>query len=145
MANGGAFAMGTGALTANEEARSPVLDKPMFKLLPTKCGTADNKKLQLAGPVGVIAAVACAEVGAQTICVVAPLLALICVGLITGRRLPLAIASNMSLPYSAVLLYGSYVANSPAVGTGWRLAALWAPSFFLLVSILPAAFLSSAI
>jgi hypothetical protein len=177
--------LGTGTLTANEEARSPVLDKPMFKLLPTKCGTADNKRLQLAGPVSVIAAVACAECGAhalaywpsssllwyvdlevfrplqysfgaanerlafgdlaQTICVVAPLLALICIGMITGRRLPLALASNVSALYSAAFLYGSYVADSPAVGTGGKFAALWAPSFFLAVSILLAAFLSSAI
>jgi hypothetical protein len=170
--------MGTGT-------RSPVLDKPMSKLLPTKCGTADNKNLQLAGPVGVIAAVACAEFGAhalaywpsssllwyvdlevfrplqysfgaanersafgdlaQILCVVAPLLALTCVGMITGLRLPLALASNMSVLYSAALLYGSYVADSPAAGTGGKLAALWAPSFFLAVFILLAAFLSSAI
>jgi hypothetical protein len=177
--------MGAGSLTANEEARSAVIDKSMFKLLPTKCGTADNKKLQLAGPVSAIAAVACAECGAhalaywpsssllwfvdlevfrplqysfgaanerlafgdlaQTICVVAPLLALICIGLISGRRLPLALASNVSVLYSAALLYGSYVADSPAGGTGGKFAALWAPSFFLAVSILLAAFLSSAI
>jgi hypothetical protein len=77
--------------------------------------------------------------------VVAPLLALICIGMITGRRLPLALASNVSVLYSAALLYGSYVADSPAVGTGGKFAALWAPSFFLAVSILLAAFLSSAI
>jgi hypothetical protein len=154
-----------------------------FKLLPTKCVKFDNKKLQLAGPIGVIAAVACAECGAhalaywpsssllwfvdlevfrplqysfgaanerlafgdlaQTLFVVTPLLALICVGLITGRRLPLALASNVSLLYSAVFLYGSYLANSPAADTG--IAVLLVPSFFLAVSILLAAFLSSAI
>jgi hypothetical protein len=50
---------------------------------------------------------------AQTLCV-GPLLALICIGLITGRRLPFALASNMSVLYSAALLYGSYMADSPA-------------------------------
>jgi hypothetical protein len=157
--------------------------KTDFTLLPRKSGMLDKKKLQLAGPVGVIAAVACAECGvhalaywpsssllwfvdlevfrplqysfgaanerlalgdlAQTLCVVTPLLALICIGLITGRRLPLALASNMSLLYSAAFLYGSYLANSPATDTG--VAALLIPSFFLAFSILLAAFLSSAI
>jgi hypothetical protein len=70
----------------------------------------------------------------QTLCFVAQLLALICVGLITGRRLPLAIASNMSILYSAAFLYGSYLANSPAADTG--VAALLVPSFFLAVSVL---------
>jgi hypothetical protein len=41
--------------------------KYAFKLLPAKCGALDNKKLQLAGPIGVIAAVACAEVGAHAL------------------------------------------------------------------------------
>ena len=144
----------------------------------------DNEKLQLAGPIGVITTVICAQIGlhalaywpsspllwyidlevfrpvqysfvaengrlalgdlAQTLCVVVPLLALICIGLITGRRLPLAIASNISLIYGALLLYGSYLADAPAE-TGWKLGALWAPSFFLAVSVLLAAFLSSAV
>jgi hypothetical protein len=145
----------------------------------------DNEKLQIAGPIGVIVIVICAQIGvhalaywpsspllwfidlevfrpvdysllaehgrlalgdlAQTLCVVVPLLALICSGLILGRRLPLAIASNISLLYSALLLHGSYLADSPAEEIGWRLSALWAPSFFLTVSVLLAAFLSSAI
>jgi hypothetical protein len=157
--------------------------KTDFTLLPAKSGMLDNKKLQLAGPIGVIAAVVCAEGGAhalaywpsssllwfvdlevfrplqysfvaanerlalgdlaQTLCVVTPLLALICIGLITGRRLRLALASNMSLLYSAAFLYGSYLANSPAADAG--IAVLLVPSFFLAVSILLAAFLSSAI
>lgn len=145
----------------------------------------DNEKLQLAGPVGVIVALACAEFGAhalaywpsspflwyldlevfravqytfiaenghlavgdlaQTLCVAGPLLALICIGLFTGARFPLAIASNMSLVYSALLLYGSYVAEGPVEGVGPKLSALWAPSFFLAVSVLLMAFVSSAV
>jgi hypothetical protein len=56
---------------------------------------------------------------AQILCVVAPLLALTCVGMITGLRLPLALASNMSVLYSAALLYGSYVADFSG-GGHWR-------------------------
>lgn len=145
----------------------------------------NNEKLQLAGPIGVIATLVFAQIGlhalaywpsspllwyidlevfrpvqysfvaengrlalgeqAQTLCVVVPLLALICIGLITGVRLPLAIASNISLVYSALLLYASYLADSPAAELGVKLSALWAPSFFLAVSVLLAAFLSSAV
>ncbi len=145
----------------------------------------DNEKLQLAGPIGVVAALACAECGAhalaywpsspllwyvdlevfrplqysfaaahdrfafsdltQTLCVVTLLLTLICVGLISGRRFPLALASNLSFACSAALLYGSYVADCPVAGIQRHLSALWAPSFFLGLSILLTAFLSSAI
>jgi len=144
-----------------------------------------NEKLQLAGPIGVIAAVGCAECGAralaywpsspllwyvdlevfrplqytfatandrlafgdlaQTLCVVTPLLALICIGLITRRNFPLALASNLSFVFSAALLYGSYVAERPTAGVLHDPSALWAPSFFLALSILLTAFLSSAI
>jgi hypothetical protein len=143
-----------------------------------------NERLQLAGPIGVIAAVACAEGGAhalaywpsspllwyvdlevfrplqytfaaanerlafsdlaQTLCVVAPLLALICIGLITGRKFPLAVASNLSFLFSAALLYGSYLADCPVVGTNSALSTLWAPSFLFALSVLLAAFISSA-
>jgi hypothetical protein len=145
----------------------------------------DNKKLQLVGPIGVIAALVCAECGAhalaywpsspllwyvdleifrplqygfaaanerlalgdvaQTLCAVAPLLACVCIGLITGRRFPLALASNLSFVYSGALLYGSYLADYPAAGTHYPLSALWAPSFFLALSVLLAAFISSAV
>jgi hypothetical protein len=145
----------------------------------------DNEKLQLAGPIGVIAALTCAECGAhalaywpsspllwyvdlevfrplqysfaaaherlafgdlaQTLCVVTLLLTLICIGLITGRRFPLALASNLSFVFSAALLYGSYVAERPVAGIQYDLGTLWAPSFFLALSILLAAFLSSAV
>ncbi len=143
----------------------------------------DDEKLQLAGPVGVIAAVACAEIGAhalgywpssallwylnlevfryvqysfiaengaaigdfaQTLCVVVPLVALVCVGLITKIRLPLAIASNMSLVYSLLLLYGSYLVNGSAAEIKMNANALLTPSFFLAVSVLLVSFLSSA-
>ena len=177
--------MASGTLRLKGKARDPVPDKPIFKLLPGKWDMLDNEKLQLAGPIGVIAALACAECGAhalaywpsspllwyvdlevfrplqycfiaanerlalgdlaQTLCVVAPLLALICIGLISGRRFPLALASNLSFVCSAVLLYGSYVADHPTAGTQLDLSALWAPSFFLALSVLLTAFLSSAI
>lgn len=143
----------------------------------------DNEKLQIAGPVSVTVALACAQGGsyalgywpsspliwyldlevfrpvqysflaekvavlgdlAQTLCVGVPLLALVCIGLITKARLPLAIASNMSLLYSTLLLYGSYLANSPAEEMGLNLSALWAPSFFFATSILLTSILSSA-
>jgi hypothetical protein len=175
----------TGTLSAKGKALSPLPDKPILKLLPTRWGMLDNEKLQLAGPIGVIAALGCAECGAhalaywpsssllwyvdlevfrplqysfaaanerlalgdlaQTLFVVGPLLALICLGLITGRRFPLALASNLSFVCSAALLYGSYVADSPVAGLQRDLSALWAPSFFLALSILLAAFMSTAI
>jgi hypothetical protein len=49
-----------------------------FKLLPTKCGKLDNAKLQVAGPVGVIAAVACAECGAHALAYWLIVAALVC-------------------------------------------------------------------
>jgi len=174
----------TGILQAERTARFPISDKPILKPLPPKKGMLGSEKLQLAGPFGVIAAVACAECGAhalaywpsspllwyvdlevfrplqygfaaaderlalgdlaQALCVVAPLLALICLGLISGRRFPLAVASNLSLVFSAALLYGSYVAERPAAGAMYDLGALWAPSFLLALSILLTAFLSTA-
>ena len=144
----------------------------------------DNKKLQLAGPVGVIITVACADVGARALaywpsspvlwylnlevfrpvqytfvaekgmifgdpgqiaCVVLPLLALICIGLIANVRLLLAIASNMSLVYSVLLLFGLYLANNPVTEKGVKLSALVVPSLFLAAAVLLASFLSSAV
>jgi hypothetical protein len=173
-------------LAAERNAPSPVPNKPILKPLPAKRGVLENEKLQFAGPVGVIAAVACAECGAhalaywpsspwlwyvdlevfrplqytfaatdqrlalsdlaQTFCVVIPLLTLICLGLISGRRFPLALASNLSFLFSVALLYGSYVAERPAAAeAAYDLAMLRAPSFFLALSILLAAILSSVI
>jgi hypothetical protein len=176
--------MATVKRTADGKARTRVLNKPIFTLFPTKWGMFDNKKLQLVGPIGVIAALACAECGAhalaywpsssllwyidleifrplqyslatanerlafgdlaQSLCLVAPLLACICIGLISGRRFPLALASNLSFVYSAALLYGSYLADQPAAASHHQLSALWAPSFFLALSVLLAAFVSTA-
>jgi hypothetical protein len=143
-----------------------------------------GQKLQLAGPFGVIGAIACAECcsfalacwpsspllwylnlevfrpvqyslvaensvalggWAQTIYVVVPLLILVIFACIAKAKLPLAIASNLSLLYSALLIYGSYLANRPAAGTGLSMNVVWAPSFFLAVSVLLASFLSSAV
>lgn len=156
--------------------------KSFVKLLAAAWRTLDNEKLQLAGPVVLISAVACAELGAhalaywpsssllwylnlevfrplhydviaeigdgdlaQTLFVVVPLLALICVGLITKIRFALALASNLSLLYSLVLLYGLYLANASYGETGVKLSALWGPSLLLAGSVLLASFLSSAI
>ena len=82
---------------------------------------------------------------AQTLCVAAPLLGLVGIGLITRARLPLAIASSLSLVYSALLLYASFLANSPVEAMGAKLWFLWAPSSLLVASILLVSFLSSAI
>ena len=76
---------------------------------------------------------------------IAPLLALICIGLITKIRFPLALASNMSLLYSGLLLYGLYLANRPAAETGVKLSALLGPSLLLAGSVLLASFLSSVV
>jgi hypothetical protein len=144
-----------------------------------------SERLQLAGPIGVIAAVACAEFGAHalaywpsssllwyvdleifrplqygfeapyehlafgdlagTFCVVGPLLTLIGLGLVSGRRFPLALASNLSFLFSAALLYGSYVAERPVTAAMYDLGGLWAPSFVIGLSISLTAFLSSVI
>ena len=158
--------------------------KSFVKILAAAWGMLDNEKLQLAGPVVVISAVASAEFGAhalaywpsspllwylnlevfrpvehsivverglvsgdfaQILCVVLPLLALICIGLLTKVRLPLALASNLSFIYGAVLLYGSYLANAPTTKIGVKLSALWGPSFFLLGAVLLASAVSSAV
>jgi hypothetical protein len=145
-----------------------------------------NGKLQLAGPISVVVAIACAELGAQalaswptssflwylnlevfrsfrysfegigftnwlgidglaqSIWVVIPLLGLICTGLVARKRLPLAIASNLSLIYSAALLYGSmveYKSGSLRLNSN----ALGSPSSILIGTILLISILSTAI
>jgi hypothetical protein len=145
-----------------------------------------NEKLQLAGPISVVVAIACAELGAQALAnwptssflwylnleifrsfrysfegigftnwlgidglaqslwVAIPLLGLICAGLIARKRLPLAIASNLSLIYSAALLYGTiveYESGSLRLSPG----ALSAPSSILTATILLVSILSTAI
>jgi hypothetical protein len=184
MAKGEPFAMAGGEPKPDEKARAAALPKPIFRLSPTRWSMLDNEKLQIAGPIGVIATVTGAQIGmhalaywpsssllwfidlevfrpvqysflaentaylgdlAQTLTVVLPLLALMCVGFMAQLRLPLAIASNMSLVYGSVLLYASFMADSPIAQTGSRLNALRAPSFFLAVSVLFVALLSSAV
>jgi hypothetical protein len=152
---------------------------------PLNAGMLDNEKLQLAGPIGIIGAISCAELGAHalatwptssflwylnlevfrffqyslnglgvtarfgafglTIWIAISLLMLICTGLIAKIKLPLAIASNLSLIYSACLLYGSYAANEAATSPGFNLSGLWCPSTILAATILLVSFLSSSI
>jgi hypothetical protein len=146
-----------------------------------------NEKLQLAGPISVIAAISCAELGAQalanwptspllwylnlevfrsfrhsfegigaagwlnadglvqSIWVAVPLLGLICTGLIARNRLPLAIASNLSLIYSAALLYGCLVETDFARELRFNLSGLGTPAGVLAAAILFVSILSSAI
>lgn len=147
-----------------------------------------DEKLQLAGPISVVVAILCAELGAhalatwptssflwylnlevfrsfrysfegfgaaqwlgstdalaQSIWVAIPLLGLVCAGLIARIKLPLAIASNLSLIYSGALLYGTFAANESIPGIGFRLSGLQGPSCFLATVILAVSFLSSTI
>jgi hypothetical protein len=167
----------------SEAESGAVPDKSNVKLFPTRWDVLANEKLQLAGPIGVTAAVAAAECGAHalaywpsspllwfvdleifrplqysfapsferlafgdlagTVCMVAPLITLISLGLISGHRFPLAVASNLSLVFSAALLYGSYAAERSAAAAAYDLSALCAPSFILGLSILLTAFVSS--
>ncbi|MGB7037104.1 MAG: hypothetical protein WBD71_16445 [Xanthobacteraceae bacterium] len=140
-------------------------------------GMTDDKTLELAGPIVVIAAIACAQIGAhalaswptssllwylnlevfrsfqygldvgldrllgqdglaQSLWIMVPLLALICAGLTLRSRLPLAIASHLSLLYSAFAAYQTVV---------YRLAGSWDPSVLLASAILLGSILSSTI
>lgn len=169
-------------VTDGQEDHPAGWHKVFVKPLPAPWGMLDNEKLQLAGPLLVVSAVACADFGAhalaywpsssllwylnlevfrpvqysvvaengigdfaQILFVVVPLLALICVGLITKIRFPLALASNISLVYSGLLLYGLYSSNSSAEQAGVRLSALLGPSLLFAGSVLLASFLSSVI
>lgn len=51
---------------------------------------------------------------AQSTWIAAPLLALVCIGLLLKSRLPLAIAAHLSLLYSALLLYCSGITSAQA-------------------------------
>jgi hypothetical protein len=73
------------------------------------------------------------------------LAALIGLGVAARNRLPLAIASNFSLIYSACTLYAGFAASDPAATSGAGLAALCSPSNALAVAILLASILSSTI
>jgi hypothetical protein len=81
----------------------------------------------------------------QSIWVAIPLLGLVSVGLIVKLRLPLAIASNLSLIYSAFLLFGTCTGNQPATEFGIDLSRLVSPSGFFAATILLASILSSTI
>jgi hypothetical protein len=76
--------------------------------------------------------------------------ALISFGIVARNRLPLAIASNFSLIYSACTLYAGIAAGDPAAmgGTGTGgigLAALWSPSNALAMAVLLISILSSTV
>jgi hypothetical protein len=82
---------------------------------------------------------------AQMLCVVASLLGLIGIGIFTKCRLPLALASHLSLIYSGFLLFCCYVANHPFGGSSLKFSALWGPSLLLAMSVFLSSFLSSAV
>lgn len=82
---------------------------------------------------------------AQPVCLAMALAVLICLGLATRNRLPLAIASNLSLIYSACILYGSFAATDPAAVSGMSLTALLSPSAALVIAVLLASIFSSTI
>ena len=71
-------------------------------------------------------------------------LALIGAGAVGKMRLPLAVASHLSLLYSVALLYGFYAANNPALAVRVKLNTLWGPSFVVVMMVVVAAFVSSA-
>lgn len=82
---------------------------------------------------------------AQPIWPAAALAMLIGIGVATRNRLPLAIASNLSVIYSACILYGSFAANDPAAVSGPSLTALLSPSTALVIAVLLASIFSSTI
>jgi hypothetical protein len=81
---------------------------------------------------------------AQSLCLVVSFLGLICTGLIIKSRFLLALASNLSLLYSALLLLACAVANNPFVQTSSKLSGLWGPSFLLATFVFLGSLLSSA-
>lgn len=81
----------------------------------------------------------------QSIWLSVALVGLVCSGLMARVRLPLAIASNLSLIYSAAFLYCAFVANTSPQWSGLNLNGLQSPSCFLAASILVISFLSSTI
>jgi hypothetical protein len=167
---------GNGPIVARRSQDRHNLRLPQ-RTLPKIESMADDKTLELAGPLFVIGTIACAQVGAhalaswptssflwylnlevfrsfqygvdlghgwflgqdglaQSVWIAIPLLALICAGLALKRRLPLAVASHLSLIYSAFAAYQTVV---------YRLAGSWNPSVFLAAGILLGSILSSTI
>lgn len=83
---------------------------------------------------------------AQSNWIAAPLLALICFGLLLKTRLPLAIAAHLGIIYSALILYCSGITSAPA--SSLALAAgpqVWAAPNLLATVILLLSLMSSAI
>ncbi|MGA7787147.1 MAG: hypothetical protein WCA56_03155 [Xanthobacteraceae bacterium] len=75
-----------------------------------------------------------------------PLMGLVCIGRVLKIRLPLALASNISLIYSGFLLFGSYSAMDPTAQSGdLKLVALWGPSTMLAFGLLLASLISSMV
>jgi hypothetical protein len=77
----------------------------------------------------------------QSICIAMLLLVLIVAGLMMRTRLPFGIASNLSLIYSAALVYSSIVEYGPAAS----LSGLVTPAGTLALLILVLSFWSTAI
>ena len=74
-----------------------------------------------------------------------PLIVLVGTGLIAKIRLPLAIASNLSLIYSICLLYGGYLANEANAAGDFTSSILWRPSVLLAAAVLFVSLFSSTI
>jgi hypothetical protein len=145
----------------------------------------DEKKLELAGPISVVAAIACAELGsralaswptssalwylnlevfrsfeyslngiaqrlmtdgvAQASIVAVPLFVLVCISLIMKIRLASALASNLSLLYSGLLLLGAYVASNPVAAGSLSVSGFRTPSCLLAGAIVLVSLVSSTI
>lgn len=73
------------------------------------------------------------------------LVALVCLGRASKSRLPLAIASNLGLIYSACLLYGCMIANAPTATAGAQFVGLWSPSSIVAAAILLTSLISSTV
>jgi hypothetical protein len=80
-----------------------------------------------------------------TLLIAIPLIVLVCTGLVAKIRLPLAIASNLSLIYSMCLLYGGYLANEANAAGSFTSSVLWRPAGLLAVSVLLVSLFSSTI
>ena len=81
---------------------------------------------------------------AQSVWIAIPLIALIGTSLLLKFRLPLAIASHLSLLYSACLIYDIGAPSESAVMPGFSLGLLWAPSNLVAMTIFLGSLLSSA-
>lgn len=82
---------------------------------------------------------------AQPIWIAFTLVGLLGLGRNARSRLPLAIASNLGLIYSACLLYGSIIANEPTAITRAQLVELWRVSTIVPAVILVTSIISSTI